>query len=346
MFPTLATRTDRRPSQRFALALGLALVTLTAAGTLLTTTGCKSKPPVVDENAYSRKARLAFEEGEEALDAGYHKEALAAFQRVINRYPQSKFATMAELKLADTHFARESFGEAADTYKLFAQRHPGHEKVPYALYRVGLSYYGDRPSEMFFMPPSYEYDQTSTENAVKAFREYLRQYPEDANADDARKKVLDLRTQLAKHEIYVAGFYRRRDAVRATIQRFEIVRKKFYDLPVAQPALLDLGETYEQAGEFANARDLYLELQGRYKDTETEADAAERLAALTKAHPELATPATAAPAPPGDTGGGIDDDTPTPGREARDKEFKDPYEPDMDDNAPPPTPSPAQGYGN
>ncbi len=230
----------RAPGRLLNLAPALAL----AMALALTATGCAKRTIVAGESDYTRSARYAFEEAESALAGSYHKEAIQGFRKVMNRYPQSKYATLAELRIADTQYEEQTWEEAASSYRQFARRHPTHEKAAYAAYRVGLSYYSARPDNIFLFPPDHEYDQTPTKNAIAGFRTYLRRYPEDTLADDAKTKIAECRTMLAEHEIYVARFYRHRDKLEASAGRFEIVREQFGDLTIGAEAMFELADVY------------------------------------------------------------------------------------------------------
>ena len=56
---------------------------------------------------------------------------------IKNKYPYSKYALDASLRLADVYFLQESYTEAALAYESFRDLHPKHEKVPYAMFRIG-----------------------------------------------------------------------------------------------------------------------------------------------------------------------------------------------------------------
>jgi outer membrane protein assembly factor BamD len=78
--------------------------------------------------------------------------------------------------------------------------HPKHPKVAYAMFRIGLSYFNDLPSTV-------ARDLTDASKAQDAFNEFLRRFPTDPNAADARKDLADCRKELAEKELYIANFY-------------------------------------------------------------------------------------------------------------------------------------------
>ena len=62
---------------------------------------------------------INYELGMQQYQKGNHNQATAIFQGVKRRFPYSKWAILAELRIADCNFAREQYMEAVDAYKLF-----------------------------------------------------------------------------------------------------------------------------------------------------------------------------------------------------------------------------------
>ena len=57
--------------------------------------------------------------GMENIERGRYSAATEAFQNLKDRYPYSKFAITAEIKMADTLYKRELYDEAFDAYDEF-----------------------------------------------------------------------------------------------------------------------------------------------------------------------------------------------------------------------------------
>ena len=111
-----------------------------------------------------------------------------------------------EVRIADCQFERGRYVESIDSYQNFVRLHPTHEKVPYALYRVGMAYHEQIPSNFFLLPPSHEKDQGAVRDAARARGDYVSRFPEDEHAEDAKKMLKDARERLMAHERYVADF--------------------------------------------------------------------------------------------------------------------------------------------
>ena len=87
---------------------------------------------------YTRSAELLYLE---ALDEYEDRDCVAAepnFQDVRRNFPYSRYAVLAELRLADCQFVQGNHAEAAVAYEQFVKAHPTHEDAHYAAYKRGL----------------------------------------------------------------------------------------------------------------------------------------------------------------------------------------------------------------
>ena len=76
-------------------------------------------------------------DGMDAYDDGEYKDAIENFQKLKDWYPFSKYAILAELKIADAHYHLDQYEEAIFAYEEFEKLHPRNEAVPYVIYQIG-----------------------------------------------------------------------------------------------------------------------------------------------------------------------------------------------------------------
>src|SRR5262245_56411188 len=100
----LAFASVQRPLLALALALALALTL--AAGVF----GC-SKPEARTALSYTADAERAYKEALKEFDSHNWIESQALFREVKRKYHYSKFAKLAELRIADADFEQEKFSE-------------------------------------------------------------------------------------------------------------------------------------------------------------------------------------------------------------------------------------------
>ena len=247
----------------------LALALLAACGGKAATPTGERKPAEDDYNAAVAE-----------LDDKNYNEAQKLFERIKTKYPYSKYAPLAELRLADLRFKEEKYPEAAENYAQFAKMHPTHEDVDYAAFRVGLARYRDMPSEFFLFPAVYERDMSAADGARKAFEEFLAKYPRSKYAEEARKKLDEVKGRFAEREWYAASFYRKRERWPGVAARLERLVKEYPGSPREPEALLGLAEAYLKLNERFRAQQALQQLLVRYPKDPRRAEAEKLLASL------------------------------------------------------------------
>lgn len=211
---------------------------------------------------YQVTAKQNYEKGIKELKDENYPEALKYFVFLKQKFPFSKFAVLAELRVADTQFERGRYLEAIDQYKLFGRSHPTHEFVEdgYVGFKICESYYKQIPEDFFLLPPAYEKDQSATKDAVREIDAFLEKWPKSKYVEQAKKMRGEAIRSLAAAELYVARFYWEHDKYRATAWRIEGMLKEYSGTSLDPEALLLLGKAYEKLGDKDRARNAYAKL--------------------------------------------------------------------------------------
>jgi outer membrane protein assembly factor BamD len=231
----------------------------------------------VKPETYADSARAAFDDAMEVFDDEDWPEAIKRLTTVKNRYAYSQYAATAELRIADAWFAQDKFVEAIDAYRSFVQSRPNHKDVPYALYRIGVAYDEQLPSDFVLFPPAYEKDQAATRDAMRALETFVERHPKDENLPDAQQRLQRCRQLLADYELYVAAFYLRDDRPASARGRLERVVSEFPDIDDRWAlAALTLSKVYGALGLTAEARQMANRLVEAHPKR-PEADEARRL---------------------------------------------------------------------
>jgi outer membrane protein assembly factor BamD len=185
--------------------------------------GCSGRE--VDEN----DPASLYSDAEEEISNDHYQIALDKLRIVKNKFPYSKFSIDAQLKIADVYFLQESWAEAAIAYETFRDLHPKHERVAYAMFRIGKSHFNDIPS------PTAR-DLTPGQKAIDAYSEYLRRFPADPNVAEAKSDLDGIRKVMAEKELYIGNFYYRRDFYESARPRFEKILALYPDSEAAKEA--------------------------------------------------------------------------------------------------------------
>ena len=208
---------------RFSLLTIIAMV-------LLNLSGCawfgKDKP--------EKPAQQLVEEGVKDYDRGNYKDALQAFQQLRDWYPFSKYAILAELRIADAHYYLHEYPEAVTAYEEFDRLHPRNEAIPYVIYQIGLCH--------FEQIDTVDRDQTSARKAMETFQRLIHQHPDDPYAKKASANLVACIQSLAGHEYYVGQFYYKRKYYKAALHRFLTVINQYPDVGYHRLALEYIAE--------------------------------------------------------------------------------------------------------
>ena len=231
---------------------------------MLTGLACQSGPEARPRVSYRVSAKENFIKGKKAFEDEDYLEAIEYFKFVKNKFPYSSYATDADLLLADCHFGRDRYIEAADAYANFIKLHPKHDKVPYAMYRIGICYVERIPSDFFIFPPAHELDQKETKRAVRELERYLDRFPDDENAADAKKKLADCKRRLAERVHFVMAFNRKNDKHRGALWRAEQLLAEYPGSGFDEEALFVKAEALVALEETEKAQGALAELIARY----------------------------------------------------------------------------------
>lgn len=258
-------------SQLTALCIASLLVVGTVAGC-----GGKSGAGAVE---YSVSAQKNYENGVAELQ---NKDWIAAskyFSFIKARFPYSKYAVLAELRIADAEFGAETYIEAIDSYRLFIKFHPTHEMVAngYAAFRIGEGYGAQLSGDFWLFPPSYEKDQSSTEDAGTELKTFLDKYPASPYRPKAQQILVKVGKRLADHEWYVARYYWDRGKPMATVLRLRRLLDRYRGVGYDEEALWLLGRAYIAVGMPARAKIAWTELSTKYPGAKHAGDARDSL---------------------------------------------------------------------
>ena len=177
----------------------------------------------------SESAEELARKGMEQFKKGNHITALEHFEKLRDWYPFSKFAILAELKIADSHYHLQEYEDAIFAYEEFADLHPRNEAIPYVIYQIGRCYF-DRMDTV-------DRDQSVTRKALETFRQLNEKHPDGPYALKAEKHINQCLKTLAGHDLYVGRFYFKTKHYKAALHRFKAVLKRYPDTGFHQQAM-------------------------------------------------------------------------------------------------------------
>ena len=207
-----------------------------------------------------------YEKGQQALRKEDYHTAVAHLRALESRYPFGPFSTQGQLDLAYAYLKNGEPEEAHAAAGRFIRLHPDHPNADYAMYLQGLSSY---KSQTGFAEKYFPVDpgQRDPGPALKSFDEFsalLNRYPDSLYAADARLRMVALRNRMAGHILSISGYYLKRHAYVAAVNRAGEVTRSYSGTPSVEPALGILVESYQHLGMTAAADDALSVLKANY----------------------------------------------------------------------------------
>lgn len=166
--------------------------------------------------------------GMDDYNVGKYFTALEYFEEILDRYPFSPEATLAELKAADCNYHMGRYMEALVLYKEFEERHPTNEAIPYVMFQKGMTHY--------MRIDRIDRDTSGAVESIKAFNQLLRAYPNSPYSAEAKARVASASEFLANHEFFVVDFYVRTKEYEQAKKRLSYLLAMYPDATIAGDA--------------------------------------------------------------------------------------------------------------
>lgn len=226
--------------------------------------GCTKAPQAAQSaEEFQANAQAAYEHALKAfLDRDWVGNA-TRMEAVKREYAGTRYARLAQLRIADGHFHQKDYPEAITAYREFLRDFPSDEEVPYARYKVIDCQFQSR-GESVMAPPLEERDLVNVRDASASIDAFLRDYP----AYPERERLLYMRQwvrgMLARYELYVARYYLHENHYDAALARTEYALVTYKDTGLEAEALVLLGETQMKKGVRVEARAAFELVLERY----------------------------------------------------------------------------------
>ncbi len=222
--PSLSSRTNAH-----ILSLQHILKTATILLLVFLLNGCASSGSWLSSGEAVRlsAANLASKGMDEYSQGNYYK-ARKHFDEILDYYPFSPEAMLAELKGADSNYFMGYYQEALMLYHQFEERHPTNEAIPYVMYQIAMCHYQqiDR----------IDRDTSGAEKAIKSFSILLRAFPNSPYTTEANARIRAAKEFLVNHEYFVVEFYLRTEKYSEAQARLGYLVSTYPDATIAPKA--------------------------------------------------------------------------------------------------------------
>ncbi|EIM62212.1 outer membrane protein assembly factor BamD [Desulfobacter postgatei] len=172
-----------------------------------------------EKHQMNKNAQQLAAEGAASFINEDYEDAIKAYTDLKDWYPFSKYAILAELKIADAHFHLEEYPEAIAAYENFEKMHPKNEAVPYIINQIAMCW--------FNQIDTIDRDETPAKKAMAEFERLIRLFPEDEHSQEALAHIDACIDNMAAHELYVANFYNKTEKYEAALKRYQYIVENY-----------------------------------------------------------------------------------------------------------------------
>ena len=213
-------------------------------------------------------AEQLYTEGKLFLSAEDFINAIRVFEILEARYPFGKYSTQAMLDLAYAHYASDNKDESITEVNRFIRLYPNHPKVSYAYYLKALANFDKDANVLtrFFAHDPSRYDTTNLKNSFNDFTIVVNKFPNSEYAEDAINRLIYIKNQIAKNELYIAKYYNKRSAHVAAVNRVKYMLENYGGTPSTKDGLLLMVDSYNKMKMFDLAYDTARVLKQNYPD--------------------------------------------------------------------------------
>jgi outer membrane protein assembly factor BamD len=211
--------------------------------------GCGMFRKEIDPTEGWSASRL-YSEAAGELDAGDYKRAAELYEKLEARYPFGRFAMQAQLDIAYAYYRAEEPEDAIAAADRFIKLYPQNPYVDYAYYLKGIVNYNRSVGflDRFIPTDASQRDPGSALDAFTDFSALVERFPESKYAQDARQRMVYLRSNLARNEVNVARYYMKRGAYVAAANRANYVVEHYQRTAAVEDAIEVLIDAYVALG--------------------------------------------------------------------------------------------------
>lgn len=217
-------------------------------------------------------AQELIQEGIRETKARSPVRAKAAFQQVLEDYPDSRERVTALLLLARTYYSDDEYEEAKFHFQKFIELYPAHKQVDRAYFFKAMSDYK--------LMDLARRDQTHTREALEGFEQLIARFPKSQYLNDAQVKKKECEAKLAQNVFEIGKFYYRTGSYQSAIIRLKNLMDEHPNQKFLDEVMFLLAESYYHEQSFGEAFNFYKRLLKKYPRSPFALQARNRLKTL------------------------------------------------------------------
>ena len=205
-----------------------------------------------EERSSATEEKIIYDQAQERIKTGNYSMAIDSLESLERRFPFGKYAQQAQAELIYVYYENGLYESAVVAAERFISLHPRHPNTDYAYYMKGLAKFTKEKELLSTVPLlgelTYKRDLTKAKESFDELTEFISRFPESSYVEDAKRRMLFLRSLIAKQEIEVAEFYIKRKAYIAAVSRADYIISNLPNSEVVQKALEIKVQAYDLMG--------------------------------------------------------------------------------------------------
>ncbi len=191
-----------------------------------------------------------YDKAHRSISNGNYDAAVQTFKRLVAQYPYGPYTEQALVETAYSQFKMGSNDDAISTIDRFLRTYPTHRNSAYMYYLRGLV---NSSRDTVFLQRVWRLDPSRRDLAtpLQAYNDFqivTDRYSKSRYAEDAGKRMSDLRNLFARQEMENALYYLKRTAWVAAVERAKYTLDTYPNSKFQSDAVAVMAEAYTQLG--------------------------------------------------------------------------------------------------
>ncbi|MEW6982130.1 outer membrane protein assembly factor BamD [Colwelliaceae bacterium 6471] len=212
--------------------------------------GCSSSEKNDIDKVPDKSAQALFADARESLDNGLYQKAIQILSAIDSRFPFGPISHQVQIDLIYAYYKSGNADQGIALADRFLRLNPTHPNVDYVYYMralINLATETNLFQNLAGIDRS-DRDPTASKDAFNDLKTLITNYPQSKYAVDARKRMIEIKSRLAKYELAVARFYLDRDAYVSAANRGKYIVKYYSPSKEVEQALEIMIQCYEKLG--------------------------------------------------------------------------------------------------
>jgi outer membrane protein assembly factor BamD len=212
--------------------------------------GCSSSDNNDIDKVPDKSAQSLFSDARAALNNGLYQKAIQLLSAIDSRFPFGPISHQVQIDLVYAYYKSGKSAQGIALAERFLRLNPTHPNVDYVYYMRALINLGTETNlfqDLAGIDRS-DRDPKASRDAFNDLKHILTAFPQSKYAADSRKRMVEIKSRLAKYELAVANFYLKREAYASAANRGRYIVEYFSPSPEVKQALEIMVTCYDKLG--------------------------------------------------------------------------------------------------